>query len=87
MPVLDIRDAVSIEKPRTELDPLLKRGRVEPRPRHQGMVEQNRAEIVLHAVPVELDVVITMHERERVPLGDEPRELGEDVRVPDRHAL
>jgi hypothetical protein len=83
--VLDVGNAVSIEEPRAELDPLLERGSVEPRFLPLCVPLQNGAEVLLHTVPVQLDVVVAVDEGECMSVCDEPRELGEDVAVTDGH--
>ena len=78
--VLDVRDAADVEEPGRELDA---RGHVAGaarRPRRAAPTSE-RAEVVLHGVPVELDVVVAVHDRERVARGDERRERLEDAAV------
>ncbi len=83
MPVLDVRHTADVIKPRRELDPVghVAGGRL-PSER-----DERRSELLLHGVPVEIDVVIAVHDRERVACGDERGELLEHVPVPrDRGA-
>ena len=80
--VLDVGDPFAVKEPRAEVDALLEAGAIEVRALRAGMALEDRAQVVLHSVPVELDVVVAVDDGEGVPLGDEARELGEHVRVP-----
>src|SRR5262249_34537506 len=59
--VLDVDEAFAVEEPGTELDAC---GEVVRRPLRRA--REHLAEVALHAVPVELDVVIAVDERERM---------------------
>jgi hypothetical protein len=85
MAVLDVGDAVSIEEPLPELDAREEGLAIDVAAR-RDVLEQQRAEIGLHAVPMELDVVVAVDERQRVSVGDERRERFEDVGVAFRDA-
>ena len=80
--VLDVRDAVPIEEPRIEIDPREELRVVDLRAaRGATRAQENFSKIALHVVPVKLDVVIAVDERERVSLRDQLRERFEDVWV------
>lgn len=83
--VLHVDDAVPVVEERGELDPGVERGAVGRRRMRQGL-EEEPAELLLHAVPVELDVVVAADDRDRMAVGDEAGELGEDVSVTLRDA-
>ena len=75
MAVLDVGHAVAVEEPRVELDPRLKvRVAID-------VAAQDLAEVGLDVVPVQLDVVVAMDERERMTGGHERGERGEHLGV------
>ena len=80
VPVLDVREACNVEKPRVERDsPVERRAFDCIGPRGTRPREEQRAEVVLHGVPVELDIVVAVDERERVPIRHEAGERVEHV--------
>ena len=74
MPVLDVGDPVGPEEPGVELDARDERGLVEIGVRTLRETREDGLELGANGVPVELDVVVAVHHRERVPGRDE---LGE----------
>ena len=86
VPVLDVGDAAHVVKPGRELD-----ARCEVRASCSSLrpglplrrdVDEEIAELVLHRVPVELDVVVAVDDRQTVARGDEVGERVEDDAMP-----
>jgi hypothetical protein len=65
------------------LDPRVERGALGPWARVR---EDHVAELVSNGLPVQLDVVVAVHQRDRVPGLDEGRQRAKDIGVTGRHA-
>ena len=88
VPVLDVRDGGHVKKPRVEPDSRAERlgvPRVSPAVPCVGASEQRRPELILHGVPVKLEVVIAVHDVEGVAVGHEVRKRVEHVSMTSNH--
>ena len=88
MPVLDVRDGRHVEKPWVEPDSRAERlgvSRVSSLVPGVGACEKRRSELVLHGVPVKLQVVIAVHDVEGVAVGHEVRKRVEHVSMASNH--